>query len=294
MAGGQTLAVISSERAGNRPGRDRLVRIAILLSFGAAVWFILGDAGRRSSVASIGLSRMAALVAVAAIGSLSISGSWAAIAGRHTGGRVAFIEYVIYQPAKYLPGGVAQSLLQMSHVRVALGSWRRSSAVLIMHSAIVAFAGGLVAMPALLVRFGEVPVTVGVLSTVASGLVLLKLSQRFEVSGAVIPPPAHLFAAVILVATGLGLWGIGYGIAIAAITGGDFQALDVAEFSAGWLAGFVAVPIPAGIGVREAALVGLSTHPSLSVLTASIVVRIAVASAESVLAATALIVARQR
>jgi uncharacterized membrane protein YbhN (UPF0104 family) len=51
-------------------------------------------------------------------------------------------------------------------------------------------------------------------------------------------------------------------------------------FSAAWVAGYVALPFPAGIGVREAVLVGLLPAPAAVVTAASIVHRLLTMLAE--------------
>jgi uncharacterized membrane protein YbhN (UPF0104 family) len=81
---------------------------------------------------------------------------------------------------------------------------------------------------------------------------------------------------------------------MATVTRTGFAAHDISSFTLGWLAGFLALPIPAGIGVREAALVGLSSAGAEPVLTASIVVRLVTAAAEVGLAGVALFLGRRR
>ena len=91
---------------------------------------------------------------------------------------------------------------------------------------------------------------------------------------------------------GLALWGVAFGIATMSIAGGGFVVGDISTFALAWLAGFLALPVPAGIGVREAVLVGISSAGAESVVTASILVRLAVASAEIGLAGLAVLLGR--
>ena len=61
----------------------------------------------------------------------------------------------------------------------------------------------------------------------------------------------------------------------------------VLSFSVAWLAGFVAIPVPAGLGVREAILVLILAAPTPSVVVASIVHRLVLMCAEALLAVLA-------
>lgn len=284
-----------TERTGaNGGGRHSVVRAVVALSFVAAIWFIVGDPGRRSSVAAIGIGGFASLFGLAVVGSALVAGSWGVVAGRHVGMRAAFLEYLVYQPSKYLPGGVAQGLLQMSHVRAGLGSWGRASGVLAVHMGVLVGGGGLVALPALIVRFGVLIVASIYAVAVLIVVVALRTSPRFDFSRAVMPSVAPLSLAVVMATLGLAAWGIGYGGAMAALVGGNVELIRVSAFGAGWMAGFLALPIPAGIGVREAALVALSAQSASVVVTASIVVRLAVAAAEFTLALAALVRGRMQ
>lgn len=282
---------MSETRQESHPLRDRLVGLIVAASFVAALWFVLADSERRSSVASLGFDGTLVLVALAATGSVLVSLSWAAVAGRHAGSRETFTQYLVYQPAKYLPGGIAQSLLQMSHVHGAVGSWRRSSGVFVAHMAVLVVGGAVVAVPSALERFGVGTLLFAVAGVLVAFMVAARATRRSSMA-IVVPGPAELATGVFAAGAGLTVWGVAFGVAITSVAGGDFSAGDISTFSLAWLAGFLALPIPAGIGVREAVLVGLSYAGAEAVLTASIVVRLAVASAEIGLAGLAVLLGR--
>jgi uncharacterized membrane protein YbhN (UPF0104 family) len=63
-------------------------------------------------------------------------------------------------------------------------------------------------------------------------------------------------------------------------------------FAAAWTVGFVALPFPSGIGVREAALVGLLGLPSEFVVAASVAHRLVTIVGEIAVSVTAMV--RQR
>ena len=294
MAGGPAHIVIAEQTGAKGGGRQFVVRLVVGLSFVAALWFIVGDSERRSSVAAIGIDGAASLFGMAVLGSTLVAGSWAVVAGRHVGVSDAFREYLTYQPSKYLPGGVAQGLLQMSHVRVGVGSWGRASGVFAVHMGVLVFGGGLVSLPALLDRFPVPMVLLAYSIGACLVVIILRVSGRFGFSRVVLPPVPTVLVALMLAASGLAVWGIAYSGALAAIVGGDIELGGVSVFGAGWLTGYLALPIPAGIGVREAALAALSDQPSSLVVAASVVVRLAVAAAEVALAAVALFRGRNR
>jgi uncharacterized membrane protein YbhN (UPF0104 family) len=74
------------------------------------------------------------------------------------------------------------------------------------------------------------------------------------------------------------------GIAFAVLVRGGAAA--VCAFTAGWTIGYVLVPIPSGLGVREAVLIGLLPIPTSLLLTAAIAHRVALMVAELLVAAT--------
>jgi hypothetical protein len=72
------------------------------------------------------------------------------------------------------------------------------------------------------------------------------------------------------------------GVAFAVLVNGGVGAL--CAFSAGWTIGYVLIPIPSGLGIREAVLIGLMPVPTSVVLTSAIAHRIALMIAELVVA----------
>jgi uncharacterized membrane protein YbhN (UPF0104 family) len=95
-----------------------------------------------------------------------------------------------------------------------------------------------------------------------------------------LPSQALIFRAFVWSFAAVALTGIAFAVLV---RGG---AAAVCAFTAGWTIGYVLVPIPSGLGVREAVLIGLLPIPTSLLLTAAIAHRVALMVAELLVAAT--------
>lgn len=107
-------------------------------------------------------------------------------------------------------------------------------------------------------------VTIGALATIAAAPVMAKAVWRMRNKDATAPPP-RLYPGILPLASGYlcfvlnftlvgaGLWIVSN--ALVPEAAGPYLVLLVGAFAASWLVGFVTPGAPAGLGVREAALV---------------------------------------
>jgi len=95
-----------------------------------------------------------------------------------------------------------------------------------------------------------------------------------------LPSQARIFRAFAFSFAAVALTDIAFAILV---KGG---AAAVCAFSAGWTIGYVLIPIPSGLGVREAVIIGLLPLPTSVVLTAAIAHRLALMVAELAVAGT--------
>jgi uncharacterized membrane protein YbhN (UPF0104 family) len=106
---------------------------------------------------------------------------------------------------------------------------------------------------------------------------LAKRDERVE-----LPDQKSINESVAWGVTGLALLGVSYAVVASQVTTEPYQLATATAFLVAWLIGFAAVPFPAGIGVREAVLVGLLSPsiPGASVVAASLIHRLATIGSE--------------
>jgi hypothetical protein len=174
------------------------------------------------------------------------------------------------QLGKYVPGGIWQPAAQVA--TSDLGP-RRGSAAFLSWAGCYAVAGavlgglGIALWGAGWRRLGAV----GLLAPVALALLLLRGR------GPILRPTAWMGAGLVLHA-------LAYGLLLRSI--GGPLGLGAASFCLAWLAGFLAVPVPSGLAVREAVLVALIGGPAAPVIAASVAQRLTGMAAEVALIAT--------
>jgi hypothetical protein len=173
------------------------------------------------------------------------------------------------QLSKYVPGGgVVQALGQVALTTSDAVTMRRSavawfSSVILTVIAGMTLLGGLAAVGALdgwvrvIALLG--PLTLLLLDRRCLRLVL-SLGRRFTSR---VPDPASVPASRILVQAlawamgGFILLAVSFTLILGDLDGGIDRLQVVAAFVAAWLVGFLLVPLPAGLGAREAVLLAL-------------------------------------
>jgi hypothetical protein len=206
---------------------------------------------------------LVAFVAVA-LSVLANGHAWAAIvAGKDsTAIRSA---YYLALPSKYVPGGFAQPFSQVTLTRSNDVSLHTSVAAFLLHSLTVVVATAVVGCS--LVFAGELPTPFRIGAALAPmSIVLLwrpllasvarrvsRLRKAPDGETLALPNQRSILIALSWTIGGIVLAGIGFGSiggSIGRLSYGDV----VSAFSFAYLVGFLAVPFPAGIGVREGVL----------------------------------------
>jgi hypothetical protein len=220
---------------------------------------------------TINPTRMLSAVAICLVGIVLLGWSWAVI-HPPTAAKLSLVRrFVLAQPGKYVPGGIAMPVGQVMLSKDQDTSGAASVARLLLHSATMV-AGGLIASGALAVSEDRRLVALAAFSLgllLAGWLAASDVSGLFnalgrtisrirpvripELPGLGLKVRVKIFALVISCA-GLTALGIAFAVLDAAGIAGSTGAA-VGAFTLAWTVGFVAVPIPAGAGIREAALI---------------------------------------
>lgn len=191
------------------------------------------------------------------------------------------------QLVKYVPGGgVAQFASQVGQ----LGVGGRQGSALVIHSKLVAAAGGFAWAPIFAFRGSGLPgfarlacALVGFGVVVAWPPLFRFLARRTKLLGPDETFAPHGFVAgVVWSVLSVGIAGLAFHLAV------DDPSLDmmavIAAYGLAWTIGYLAVPFPGGIGVREGVLTVLLPISGASLLVAAVVVRLLQIVAELILA----------
>ena len=255
-----------------------------------------------------GARAMAAAGALLMAGLLGLAWSWVAVVGADGDRPVLVRAFLLSQLGKYVPGGVWQAAGQVAfslHTGLP-GSllWRR----------LVGFILVLVVSPTPVVALGALQVSTDpswvrllmVASMAALAVVhpavldrigrLAARASRRRLIFDDLWPPGSLRRAMPLAAFGATTYGAGFAVLLDGIDPATPLAAATAAFVAAWLAGLLAVPVPAGVGVREAALVLLLSAdvPVAAILAASVGYRVLGMAGEVTLAIGSSVVVRVR
>jgi glycosyltransferase 2 family protein len=270
------------------PRRLRLLRgllvIAALVALGFALVRATEDAGQ---VPLPGMDRLAVAGALLAVGMAAATSAWSRLLPD-----VRFSDvlpgYSLAQLAKYIPGSVWQGVGQVADAQrfgvpatVATVAFVAQSLLQVTTAATV----GALALLApelpgwLIVCAAAGPLTLLLLDRrwlAAAMRRLAAVSRRLD-PGALEPPSqgALIAAAVRCIVCILALAGGFVVLLPGSLVGGDVAGA-IGVFALAWVIGFVLIPLPAGLGVREFVLVvGLAgSQTPADVLTASVVARL--------------------
>jgi uncharacterized membrane protein YbhN (UPF0104 family) len=210
------------------------------------------------------------------------------------------------QIAKYIPGAVWQPARQLVSARQAGASLPAASAALVVAMVVQAIAAA--TLGAGLAFDGELPAWVRILA--AAGLVavlllkrgwmvlalrLVSRALRRELSRDALPGQPRVIACfastLVAMATSAGAFAV-----LSSSVDSTPPAFRLLAFSLAWGAGFVAVPFPSGLGVREAALLALlgRGNSSAALIAASVAHRLCSMGAEAVAVALSTLAARRK
>jgi glycosyltransferase 2 family protein len=278
------------------------VGIAFLAAVVAGSWGELVDAFRDEP------GRFAASVLLNAVGLAVLGGSWTLL--QEPGSRGTHLHrYLMTQPAKHIPGGLAQPVGQV----VLASQVGRSPAVMVarfvLHAGVLVSAGmgvgTAMAASADLWWIGVLSMAAGAagvvaLARLAGGSGPARLFSRFSerVSGgrlAVDPAdlrlaPSRLGAALAVAGAGTVTRALAFAV-LAAPTVDLPVVVLVGAYALAWTAGFVAIPFPAGLGIREAVLGALlvAGAPFSAVVAVAVVQRLSELLGDGVAAGAALL-----
>lgn len=206
--------------------------------------------------------------------------SWVVLFEKPTASRELIRGYYLSLLGRYIPGGIWQAVGQVT-VAADLGISRvHATTLLVVHAVIQAIAGAVVG--AALGVFGtHLPLWARLASLtglcslfflhrawmVWTVLRLAALLKRGNSSDSLLPSQTAIFRAFGWAVATILSAGIAFGVLAGSLVPGVSMSVAVPAFALAWTVGFICVPIPAGAGVREAALLFAlaSTQPALIV-----------------------------
>lgn len=259
-----------------------LFALAGLLFIGLALRDALRDPDLTVLPSAAGL---AVAVTVVVVGLAAAAVGWARLLGLRDA-RVVARGFLLAQLGKYIPGGVWQVIGQVGDAtRSAETGGRSASLAFVVSVATQVTAGLLVGLP--LVFVATTPTWVRVVVVLAAGASVALLLERRLLTRVLLALPWLRGAArenmptrvAIVVSTAMGCVslaaaGIVFDIAWTSPDAGP-AAAAVPAYALAWTIGFLALPFPAGLGVREGALLVLLPGGSTAaIVAASAVVRV--------------------
>lgn len=251
-----------------------LVCVAFVVSRMAAQWDDVRD-----EVADASVGWLVLALALAVGGMTWIAACWRraiALLGHRTGRRRTVAWYFAGEIGKYVPGGVWPVLGRGELAR--RGGVPRSRAYPSVGLSLVALYLAALAVAAVLVpldlaKQSESPAALALLALLPLGLAALHPAVLIRLRDLVarltgrggdieIPPWRHTVALVaVYLPAWLFIWGATWCVARALLPDPPVLRIGIAT-TLSWTAGFVAVPVPAGAGVREAVFVASAGLPT--------------------------------
>lgn len=239
------------------------------------------------------------------LGMCVYSMSWATLFEREDNRILIALGFLISQPVKYLPGGVAQPIGQVTLAAQASSSSRRAVVSFPVHVLINVVAAMTLGAPLLFIT--DMPSWVGWLVVLVpitwaaldrrwmTGLLSLlgRLHDFFKVSHD-LPAQRAINRGFALALLAHGTLFASFGVLTSDSVSG-WSAFELATaYAVAWLIGYIAIPAPAGLGAREAVLAVIlsGAASTVDVLKISAVHRIATLIVELALLVVALIMTR--
>ncbi|MGE3496970.1 MAG: hypothetical protein AB7N53_03670 [Candidatus Binatia bacterium] len=224
-----------------------------------------------------------------AVGLWLSSTAWLRVLGENDRVRRHRADYFSSQLGKYLPGGIWQPIGQVGLANERGVSALRSSAAFVAQAGLQVCAGAVLAVPLAfrpeLPRIVRAAAALGVLAPLML-LCVIRLLRRwpmFTPLRLAIGTPRHALVTWVVLLVNLALQGAAFGL-LASMSAPELLH-TVAGYAAAWTIGFLAVPVPAGLGVREAMLVALLPGGPAMLVMVSVMARIMTMLTELVLIA---------
>jgi len=207
---------------------------------------------------------------------------------------------LVAQLGKYVPGGVWQATGQVALARSA-GVPLRRGAVTFSVLAILQAISGCVFAVALAGAWSDASAAVRLLLAVGGAALLAFVDRRWivcplhkiprtrDASSEIVPAQGPMVLAFGGCFVTLLCASVGYVVVLASFGSVSNPTLVVAAYAAAWTVGFIAVPVPAGVGVREAILLTIlhGSSPASVLVAASVYHRLISVATEGALAAGA-------
>ena len=261
-----------------------VLTVAALVALTVALVRAIEDA---EEVALPGPWRLAASAVLLAIGMAAATSAWATLLPR-VGFRAVLPGFGLAQLAKYVPGSVWQGVGQVADAhRLGIPAGTATAAYLV-QMVLQALAAGAVsvaaltapglpwwlAVPAALGPLGLLLINRGWLDALVG--VLARLTRRVDPARIGLPSQGGLLAAAGRSLLTILTIGTSFAVLLPSELGARGFVGTAGVFMLAWLIGFLVVPLPSGLGVREAVLVvGLGElHPVADILAAAIVARL--------------------
>lgn len=212
--------------------------------------------------------------------------------------------FLVAQWAKHIPGGVWQAIGQVGYATSA-GVTRSVAVTSLGVSAVVGAAAG--PPLAVLLAFGTdlhpwarvaaalSPLGLIVLYRPLLHTVMRRIPRLGGAAAAALPSQPRIIGAWLGSVGSLLCGSVVYAVLLAGLDDGPSSIRAIGAFAAAWVVGFVVVPIPAGVGLRElvlvAALVGAA--PATVIVSASVYHRLTTIVVEGILGLGATVVLRR-
>jgi hypothetical protein len=287
-------------------------RIAIKVSRG--VFGILGlaflIAALRSGAADLqsrgwpGWPNFAGALGLLLVGLVAVAHGWAILFGAGEDGHRLRFGFYVSQFGKYIPGGIWQLAGQVLWSASSTVSPRRVAELVPIHLFVQLCSGLLLTAAWAVVAEGN-PAPVRFLAVAAASIALglrrpwldkmVALAPRFRLTRGWtprLPDQANIWGSLAWTVVTLVVSGSAFLVLLSAIHPVGHPIRAILAFAAAWTVGFVALPFPSGIGVREAALVWLLGLPPDVVVAASISHRLVTIVGEIVVSVTAALLRR--
>jgi glycosyltransferase 2 family protein len=217
---------------------------------------------------------------------------WATLFERVELGRALAYSFVLSQLGKYIPGGVWQVAGQIGLASDAGVTFARASSAVPVHVVVQVAAGGTVgALAGALPRSVPLVWRLVALASAAAVVLLnrgLMLAATTAVSrlgmgrliGADIPSQGAIWRSYFWTSAGLLASGTAFAVMLSSVDRASPRPASAVVFALAWLAGFLAVPVPAGLGVREAVMMAFLPASAGAIVAVSLCHRILTMAAE--------------
>ena len=243
------------------------------------------------------LARLVTAALLVGIGLLAASVAWAALLG--DGNRVDnAATLLVSQLGKYIPGAVWQAASQIGLAKSAGARVGRSMVAFTVMALTQAIAGCVYAVVLAVVWTDasaavRIALAVGGLASLAlldrrwMVKVLHKIPRTRSASAAVVPPQRAILISFLATFTSITTTSVAYVLLLASFGPLHDPVLVLSGYAVAWTIGYIAVPIPSGLGIREAFLAAIlhGTLPSSVIVAASVYLRLASITVEGILAA---------